>query len=305
MLVYVEPDEQQLIWLTPALIADWGQSVATLRQVAARNLADLLAASEFHAELLEAHKLGLFATDSAFKASFLFSPNLRATVETEMGWPVFMVVPCRDFAYVLREVDIDLLPHVGRIVVREFSQSPYPISMEVFRVSDDGIEAVGIFRRPEDGLKTIAYRGGIVCFRIPDHWEEEYEEKVGATFYEDEPDSGTLRLNVLTLAVKTGVVAATATDLLQRRLKDTGGTIQPLADGNALLSYQQADKENEKDVLVYYWEIANPVPPSHCRYAIFTYTVPAYRATAAEVLAEVALLQRELEACRFAPELGE
>ena len=45
--------------------------------------------------------------------------------------------------------------------------------------------------------KTISYRGGIARFNIPASWTEEYEPTGGATFYEDEPDSGTLRLNVL------------------------------------------------------------------------------------------------------------
>jgi hypothetical protein len=45
-------------------------------------------------------------------------------------------------------------------------------------------------------MKRIAYRGGIVSFVIPDVWLEEYEGEGGATFYEDKPGSGTLRLNV-------------------------------------------------------------------------------------------------------------
>ncbi|MBK8594774.1 MAG: hypothetical protein IPN83_04160 [Holophagales bacterium] len=40
-------------------------------------------------------------------------------------------------------------------------------------------------------MKSITYRGGLVTFRIPRHWVEEYEEDGGGTFYEDRPDSGT------------------------------------------------------------------------------------------------------------------
>ncbi|HMI53316.1 MAG TPA: hypothetical protein VK525_17510 [Candidatus Saccharimonadales bacterium] len=32
-------------------------------------------------------------------------------------------------------------------------------------------------------LKTINYRGGVVRFRIPADWVEEYEEAGGGTFY--------------------------------------------------------------------------------------------------------------------------
>lgn len=51
-------------------------------------------------------------------------------------------------------------------------------------------------------LKHIKYRGGIAEFQIPSHWREEYEPGGGGTFYEDSPDSGTLRLNVLSLSSK-------------------------------------------------------------------------------------------------------
>src|SRR5262245_49372554 len=48
-------------------------------------------------------------------------------------------------------------------------------------------------------LKVINYRGSVVRFRIPAGWNEEYEEDGGGTFYLPGDESGTLRLNVLTL----------------------------------------------------------------------------------------------------------
>ena len=39
-------------------------------------------------------------------------------------------------------------------------------------------------------LKTINYRGGVVRFRIPASWNEEYEEAGGGTFYAPGDDSG-------------------------------------------------------------------------------------------------------------------
>src|SRR3954471_16013798 len=48
-------------------------------------------------------------------------------------------------------------------------------------------------------LKTITYRGGLVRFRIPADWQEEYEEAGGGTFYAPDDQSGALRLNVLTM----------------------------------------------------------------------------------------------------------
>ena len=50
--------------------------------------------------------------------------------------------------------------------------------------------------------KQIVYRGGIVAFKIPASWREEYAPDGGATFYEEGPDTGTLRLNVLSFEKK-------------------------------------------------------------------------------------------------------
>jgi hypothetical protein len=48
-------------------------------------------------------------------------------------------------------------------------------------------------------MKKITYRGGLISFQIPKDWIEEYEENGGGTFYEDSQESGTLRINVLTV----------------------------------------------------------------------------------------------------------
>jgi hypothetical protein len=83
--------------------------------------------------------------------------------------------------------------------MREYQKSGYPISTEVFEITDQCIRAMGDYQaapeqapmRDQDGMKTIRYRGGIVTFRIPAPWTEEYEEKGGGIFYDKDNDSGT------------------------------------------------------------------------------------------------------------------
>jgi hypothetical protein len=324
VVVYASPDESRITWLTAGLIADWGKSRAEVEALAAGNMAALLEETEFKVEDLEGHPLGLFVTNSAFKASLIFSPNLKEVVGPQLGWPVLMVIPCRDFATVLADGDHDVLAHVGPAVVGEYNRGAYPISTEAFQVSDDGIEAIGRFEAglPEEHagcgddcahecheecgeMKTVRYRGGVVSFRIPADWEEEYEEEGGGTFYEDEPDSGTLRLNVITMQSPDPVDADTAEALVGLRVEETGGAAERLPNGNAVLRYRQRTEDEGEPVAVWFWEVAAAVPPDHARYAVFSYTVPAYRAEEAEVVAQVGMLDRELSRCTFAAEVGE
>jgi hypothetical protein len=249
----------------------------------------------------------------AFKAALLFCPNLKKAVEPVLGWPVFAVMPCRDFVYVLNQQDEPLLGRMGHVVMGEYQKSGYPISTEVFEIIDQGIRAIGDFQAEpaptpvpdQEGMKTIRYRGGIVTFRIPAHWTEEYQEDGGGVFYDEDTDAGTLRLNILTFASKTPVTTRTALALLEPRREEYQGQLTDLGHGNALLRYTDTAEEDGDPLTIHYWQIANVVPPNHFRLAIFSYTVPTDLADDDDVAAEVAMMDEELRACKFAEELGE
>jgi hypothetical protein len=145
VLVHVDAEEARITWLTPSLLREWGRSRAAVAKVAADNMAALLRETPVEIEAVDEFRLGMFGTHSPFKASLLFSPNLKEILAPKLGWPLYAVIPCRDFAYVFPEKDHDLIPRLGGVVVREFTRSGYPISTEVFRVSDAGLEAIGQF----------------------------------------------------------------------------------------------------------------------------------------------------------------
>ena len=94
---------------------------------------------------IDGMSLGMIPVDSVFKASVIFAPGFRQLVSTKIGWPVLVVLPCRDFLYVLAETDNALLARLGGVVQREFRNSGYPITTKVLRVSENGISAVGRF----------------------------------------------------------------------------------------------------------------------------------------------------------------
>jgi hypothetical protein len=110
------------------------------------NMDELLRGKELElAGEIEGMALGMVPVDSVFKASTIFAPSFKDFVSQKLDWPVLAVIPCRDFIYVLSEKDKALLSRMGTVVQREYRESGYPITTEVLRVADDGIEAIGKF----------------------------------------------------------------------------------------------------------------------------------------------------------------
>jgi hypothetical protein len=87
----------------------------------------------------------MLPVESVLKTSVIFAPAFRAYVETTLGWPVLATIPDRDFIYVIAEKDRGLLDHIGRVIQKEFRTSSYPITTEVLRLCESGIEAIGAF----------------------------------------------------------------------------------------------------------------------------------------------------------------
>ena len=88
-------------------------------------------------------------------------------------------------------------------------------------------------------LKTIVYRGGVVRFRIPADWQEEYGPAGGGTFYAPGDDTGTLRLNVTTFGAPPGRIlsAHDAEGFLAPFAGKYGVPVQTLRPGVAMIRY--------------------------------------------------------------------
>lgn len=143
--VVTTEDEGRITWLTRRQLKKWGVTVAEVRKAAYAGLDRLLRGIRLNVGSAKGRSLGMVPLHSAFKASVVFAPRFKRFVEKDLGWPVLAVIPCRDFVYVLAERDRELLDSMGGVVQREFRTSGYPITTEVFRISDDGIEAIGKF----------------------------------------------------------------------------------------------------------------------------------------------------------------
>jgi hypothetical protein len=158
-------------------------------------------------------------------------------------------------------------------------------------------------------MKLIVYRGGVVTFRIPAHWREEYSDIEGGTFYEDRADSGTLRLTIITMTTPKQFQSGSAMNVLQvveNGLKNEGvkGTTKARNDGNAVFKYVQAASEQGMRLTIFNWIVVNPLPPHHARVATFSYTILAEQRNQSRVQRDLELLEAEIEAATFSSELG-
>jgi uncharacterized protein YtpQ (UPF0354 family) len=146
VLVLTDLQEGKITWITPGMLAEWGVSQEVVVKAAEANMDRLLQDKEPElAGKIDGKVLGMIPVDSVFKASSIFAPSFKGFISRKLDWPVLVVIPCRDFIYVLSEKDKALLDKMGAVVQREYRQSGYPITTEVLRVSDNGIEAIGKF----------------------------------------------------------------------------------------------------------------------------------------------------------------
>ncbi len=145
ILVYFNREAGLIRFLHRADAAVWGISEKERWNSAESSLDAIM--QKVTVSYLDANglKLGVIETSEPLKASLIRAPSLRRQVEEKLGWPIFAVAPSRDFVFLIGKPDADELGRVGASVVKEFRTAEYPLSTEVWEVSDSGIEVIGAF----------------------------------------------------------------------------------------------------------------------------------------------------------------
>ena len=145
VLVHLSPDGRLVTWVTPAMLNSLGLSESDAGARAFTNLGCALSKATVESKDIDSVQLGFVGTSLPFKAALILAPNLREVVGTMLGWPLMAVVPDRDFLYLWAARHTDFAQRVGSVVVREYSKAPYPISTEVYEITDQKIRAIGEF----------------------------------------------------------------------------------------------------------------------------------------------------------------
>jgi hypothetical protein len=155
-------------------------------------------------------------------------------------------------------------------------------------------------------FKTINYRGGVVRFRIPSDWLEEYEDAGGGTFYKPGEKTGTLRVNVTTGegTPEKLLTVDNLAELLTSAPENYGATPTRVGENAVIYRYEMPGEERGQSLTIRCWGILQALPPKNFRHVLFTYTLLADQASDPACMAEMDILDREIEAAQLSPRVG-
>ena len=153
-------------------------------------------------------------------------------------------------------------------------------------------------------FKEIAYRGGIVKFSIPADWSEFYDEAGNGVYYKEEPDSGTLRLNVVTFTAPDETKEIEIYALAESRAKLKAGKFMPLDNGNTLVTSQTESVENGINIGLHVWELYNAPDPMNGRIATFSFTLLSRQMKQQKYILQMEMLDEQIRDAKFADEIG-
>ncbi len=163
--VLFDPETKHILFLDSRLLIGMSVSEEMVEQAANENLCAEAWNVVFIVREYAGVRYAIVSTHLPSKASLILAPNLREIVEPNLGWPLFAVIPRRDFRFLYdarcfdkgAEDIFEKIPGLGNIVLEEFALGAYPLSTEIFEITDDGVRAVAEYRRqPPDGVSEVA-----------------------------------------------------------------------------------------------------------------------------------------------------
>jgi len=126
---------------------DWdgqGLNWDTFRDRAAQNATE----KKFHAELIrDTHKVVQYAaitSEDPLAATMILSPDFLKKFKDIFGPTVLVSVPNRFTVFVFPGLASDY-QNYAPMIIRAYQESTWPVSLEVFEISDAGIKAIGAF----------------------------------------------------------------------------------------------------------------------------------------------------------------
>lgn len=126
-------------------LIDWNLDLEELKSQVDLNLDTFLDKVKIEVEDVDNHKLGMINVEDVWlKSASLFSSKIKDLVQNNIGFPFYAIIPVRDFCYIFGEQDFGYFSErLGSVVVDEYEKSGYPITTEILKFSENGVEAMG------------------------------------------------------------------------------------------------------------------------------------------------------------------
>lgn len=126
-------------------LTDWNLDLEELKNQVDLNLDAFSDKVKIEIEDIENHKLGMIDIEEVWlKSACLFSSKIKDLVQNNIGFPFYAVIPVRDFCYIFGEQDFGYFSErLGSVVVDEYEKSGYPITTEILKFSENGVQAMG------------------------------------------------------------------------------------------------------------------------------------------------------------------
>lgn len=136
----------KLIYIGKNDLKQWNLDVPKLKSLAFANLETEFNKSEIEVSEIEGRKLYHINADFPLKSTFLGTKKFYSKLSPKLGRDIYAVMPVRDFCYFFSGADKDFfLSRIGQTVQKEYAESGYKISKELFQINSSGVKPVGTF----------------------------------------------------------------------------------------------------------------------------------------------------------------
>lgn len=146
LLRYVIFQENNLVYIDQDHLKQWSLSLPKLKNQAFVNLEKEFDRSEIEVSDIDGRKLYHINTSFPLKSTFLGTKKFYSKMSVKLGSDILAVMPVRDFCYFFSNADKEFfLARIGQTVQKEYAESGYKISKELFQINSSGIKPIGTF----------------------------------------------------------------------------------------------------------------------------------------------------------------
>lgn len=140
VVVFVLDMPHMTVSITTEQIIRWGMGVDELEEIARDNLE--LYAPELEMQVIESAEGGravIVAEQDGYDAARLLLGDLHCKLAPQLGADFFVATPARDMFIALSCEPGEFVDRLRRRVGEDFSRLPYPITQDLFLVTQDGV----------------------------------------------------------------------------------------------------------------------------------------------------------------------